>query len=171
MEITILVFLVIVFLISGLSLVAVNRLTRQLPGELSHIENLTFTIRSLEARFDRLVVAVNQSLQQLQRAMDLARSIYQQMYGVNRLEDQSFTLPEGSQIMADWIELRAIAVVNGDVDLIDRVNDLRLAIDQALDQVPAEDQIRRKITIAEATEAVQRKIYELLATATRRPQS
>jgi hypothetical protein len=59
-------------------------------------------------------------------------------------------------------------VVNGDKEFIDRVNRLRDAVDLILNP-PAEgdERARRHLDVSEATEGVQRKVYDLLASATR----
>ena len=74
-----------------------------------------------------------------------------------------------SRINTYLLELKAIAVVNGDTSLIDRVGRLRDAVDLVLNPLAADsgDVPRRKLDVSEATEGVQRKIYDLLSSATR----
>jgi hypothetical protein len=145
-----------------------NRLVRQVQEQCHDIQTLTAMDRSLEYRVDRLAMAVDQSLQQLHRALELASAIHLLMY--NKLHGPSYTLSDhdAGQISTHLLELKAIAVVNGDTELIDRVRRLREAVELVL-YPPAEDdeRPRRKLDVSEATEGVQRKVYDLLTSATR----
>jgi hypothetical protein len=164
-----------VALIMGVTLAAIvinglilNRLVRQVQSQCDDTRALTAANRSLEYRVDRLAMAVDQSLQQLHRALELASRIHLLMY--NKRHDPSYNLPHGyaGRISTYLIELKAIAVVNGDKEFIDRVNRLRDAVDLILNP-PAEgdERARRHLDVSEATEGVQRKVYDLLASATR----
>jgi hypothetical protein len=151
--------------INGLVL---TRLVRQIQEQARDTQALTATNRSLEYRVDRLATAVDQSLQQLQRALELSSSVHLLMY--NTLHNPSYTLPhdDAGRISTYLLELRAIAVVNGNTEFIDRVNRLREAVDLVLNPPPDDDErSRRKLDVSETTEGVQRKVYDLLARATR----
>jgi hypothetical protein len=164
-----------VALIMGATLAAIvinglilNRLVRQVQNQCDDTRALAATNRNLEYRVDRLATAVDQSLQQLHRALELASRIHLLMY--NKLHNPSYSLPHGytGRISTYLIELKAIAVVNGDKEFIDRVNRLRDAVDLILNP-PAEgdERARRHLDVSETTEGVQRKVYDLLASATR----
>ncbi len=164
-----------VVLIMGATLVAIvinglilNRLARQVQKQCNNTQALTAANRSLENRVDRLAMAVDQSLQQLHRALELTSSIHLLMY--KKLRDPAYNLPhdDAGQISTYLLELKAIAVVNGDKEFIDRVNRLREAVDLILNPPAADDERpHRKLDVSEATEGVQRKVYDLLASATR----
>jgi hypothetical protein len=165
----------LVIVIMGATLVAIvinalilNRLVRQVQNQCDHTRALAAANRSLEHRIDRLAMAIDQSLQQLHRALELTSSIHLLMY--NKLRNPSYPLPpdDAGQITTYLLELKAIAVVNGDKEFINRVSRLRLAVDLILNP-PAEDDERahRKLNVSDETESVQRKVYDLLASATR----
>jgi hypothetical protein len=145
-----------------------TRLARQIQEQSRDTRVLAATNRSLEYRVDRLATAVDQSLQQLQRALELSSSVHLLMY--KKLRDPSYNLPpdDAGRVSTYLLELRAIAVVNGDTAFIDRVNRLREAVDLVLNPPPEDDEHPpRKLDVSEATEGVQRKVYDLLASATR----
>lgn len=145
-----------------------TRLVQQVQKHSQDTQALTVTNRSLEYRVDRLATAVDQSLQQLHRALELSSSVHLLMY--KRLHDPSYTLPhdDAARISTYLLELRAIAVVNSNTEFIDRVNRLREAVELILHPPAGEDeQAPRKLEVSEATENVQRKVYDLLASATR----
>jgi hypothetical protein len=164
-----------VALIMGATLAAIvinglilNRLVQQVHNQCDDTRALAATNRSLEYRVDRLAMAVDQSLQQLHRALELTSGIHLLMY--KKLRDPAYALPhdDAGRISTYLLELKAIAVVNGDKEFIDRVNRLRDAVDLILNP-PGEgdERAHRHLDVSEATEGVQRKVYDLLASATR----
>jgi hypothetical protein len=164
-----------VLLIIGATLAAIvinglilNRLVRQVQNQCNDTRALAATNRSLEYRVDRLAMAVDQSLQQLHRALELTSRIHLLMY--NKLRDPSYNLPHdyAGRISTYLLELKAIAVVNGDKEFISRVSRLRDAVDLIL-KPPGEgdERAHRHLDVSQATEDVQRKVYDLLASATR----
>jgi hypothetical protein len=164
-----------VLLIMGATLAAIvinglilNRLVRQVQNQCDNTRALTATNRNLEYRVDRLAMAVDQSLQQLHRALELTSRIHLLMY--NKLHDPSYNLPHdyAGRISTYLLELKAIAVVSGDKEFITRVSRLREAVDLILNP-PGEGDERayRRLDVSDETEGVQRKVYDLLASATR----
>jgi hypothetical protein len=165
----------LVIVIMGVTLVAIvinglilNRLVRQVQNQCDNARALAAANRSLERRVDRLATAVDQSLQQLHRALELTSSIHLLM--VNRLRDPSCALSydDTGQIRTYLLELKAIAVVNGDKEFINRVSRLLAAVDLILNPpTDGDERARRHLDVSDETEGVQRKVYDLLASATR----
>jgi hypothetical protein len=168
MDIQAVLIIAVILITLTINSLVLNRLVRQVQSQCRDTQALAATNRSLEHRVDRLAMAVDQSLQQLHRALELSSSAHLVMY--NKLRDPSYSLPhdDAGRISTCLLELKAIAVVNGDKEFIDRVNRLREAVDLILNP-PAEgdERTHRKLDVSEATEGVQRKVYDLLASATR----
>jgi hypothetical protein len=163
-SILIVAVMLVTIAINGLVL---TRLVRQIQEQTRDTQALTATNRSLEYRVDRLATAVDQSLQQLHRALELASSVHLLMY--KKLRDPLCNLPhdDAGRISTYLLELRAIAVVNGNTEFIDRVNRLREAVDMVLNPPHDDERPSRRLDVSETTEGVQRKVYDLLASATR----
>jgi hypothetical protein len=143
-------------------------LMRRVQDQGHDTQALAVINRSLENRVDRLATAVDQSLQQLRRALELSSSVHLLIYNKLRNPDYPLSDDDMGRISTHLLELKAIAVVNGDTELIDRVLRLRDAVDLVLNPPPEEDERpRRQLDVSEATEGVQRKVYALLADATR----
>lgn len=158
------VLLVVTLIAVVASVDALRRLRQKLEEQTKTLARLIISHRDLEIRLDRLVAAVDQSRQQLHRALELSSNIHRLIYGTLRTADD--VTPEMiSTINTYLIELKAIAVVNGDKKFIERVGMLRKAVDYLLTR--ASDDPTPTITVSEATEEVQRTVYDLLAAATR----
>jgi hypothetical protein len=139
--------------------------SRQVRDQRSETRKLSDLSATLDYRVRRLANAVDQSLQQLQHAIELTSSVYLLMYGRQRDPDvPKMTSADEAQINSCLIELKAIAVVNGDTELIELVGKLRQIVTQMQE---GSDPAPTRADIAAATEHVQRKVYELLANATR----
>lgn len=113
-------------------------------------------------RVDQLAGVVGQSRQQLHRALELSSAVHRLIYGA--LYREAALAPDDiSTINTYLIELKAIAVVNGDTDFIERVGKLRVAVEHMVMREP--DGHTPTLTVSKATEDVQRKVYDLLAAA------
>ena len=147
------------------------RVSRRVLGDLrAEVHTLAANAHGLDQRLGRLAAAVDQSRQQLQRALELASSIHLQLYGrltARGAAEPGFSENDASTINTYLIELKAIAVVNGDTDLIELVGRLRDAVEAALAAQADADRPTLKRSVSEATERVQRRVYALLAAATR----
>ena len=155
----------VVALVNGAALVWSARQVRE---QRRAIAALTVIERRLESRVNRLAAAVDQTLQQLHRAIELASSIHRLSYDV--LIQSAGHRDALGTIQAYLIELKAIAVVSGDTALIEAVVKLRTSVDSAWSdgQGPV-DGAESHAAIAGAVEQVQRRIYQHIKDATHIP--
>ncbi len=145
---------------------------RQVRDQRRAIMALAVVERRLEKRVNRLAAAVDQTLQQLHRAIELASSIHRLSY--DALNDPARHRDARGTIQAYLVELKAIAVVSGDTALIEAVGKLRVAVDQnwgpgdAPHDAP-QAALESHAAIASAVEQVQRRIYQHIKDATHIP--
>lgn len=141
---------------------ALVRVTRQVDALAQVITQSVVAQREIAHRLDQLAGAVGQSRQQLHRALELSSAVHRIIYGA-LYREVTFAPDDVSTINTYLIELKAIAVVNGDTDFIERVGKLRVAVEHLL--MRDDDAHTPTVTVSKATEDVQRKVYDLLAAA------
>lgn len=157
--------LALALIVIGWNIGALRRVEARITALERALSNVVGTTHDLNQRVERLAVAVDQSPQQLHRALELSSHIHHLIYGTLHGSDGITTDAIGT-VYTYLIELNAIAVVNGDTDFIERVGMLRQAVEFLVTHDP--DQPTPTITVSQATEGVQRMVYDLLARATRR---
>ena len=108
---------------------ALRSFARQIEGQREDVHAIHTAQRDLEHRLHRLAAAIDQSREQLHRALELASAVHLLLYA--RLRDPLKLISEedAGKIHTYLIELKAIAVVNGDTEFIDLVGRLRVAVE------------------------------------------
>lgn len=146
---------------------ALRSFARQIEGQRQDVGAIHTAQRDLEHRLHRLAAAIDQSREQLHRALELASAVHLLLYARLRDPLRDISEEDTGRIHTYLIELKAIAVVNGDTEFIDLVGRLRTAVDSLLNAPAGSVPARPPLNVSEATGSVQRKVYDLLAAATR----
>ncbi len=146
---------------------ALRSFSRQIEGQREDARAIHSGQRDLEHRLHRLAAAIDQSREQLHRALELASAVHLLLYARLRDPLKDISEEDAGKIHTYLIELKAIAVVNGDTEFIDLVGRLRVAVDYLLNPPDDPGTVRPNLNVSEATGSVQRKVYDLLAAATR----
>jgi hypothetical protein len=146
---------------------ALRSFARQIEAQREDMHDLNSAQRDLEHRLHRLAAAIDQSREQLHRALELASAVHLLLYARLRDPLKLITEEDTGKIHTYLIELKAIAVVNSDTEFIDLVGRLRVAVEYLLNPPGDNATARPNLSVSEATGSVQRKVYDLLAAATR----
>lgn len=154
----------VILAVVGWDIMLTRRVNQRIDDIAGAVAQLTVATGDLSHRLAQLATAVDQTREQLHRALELSSTIHRMIYGALYNEDL-YTPDVMSTINTHLIELKAIAVVNGDTEFIERVGLLRRAAEFLLERNP--DAHTPPLTVSKTTEDVQRKVYDLLAAATR----